>query len=178
MELTRLQTLPYAAFLKALGGIVAIWAGSKIYIPFAPVPMTLQPMAIFLIGLTYTPRETLHTVGGYLALGAAGLPVFAGVSTGLAVFFGPTGGFLVGFLAASLLMSALCQFWRPTNFLRYMGVGLIGVGVLFGLGISWLALSIGFAKALTLGFYPFIAFDLIKVSLAAGLARSFHNSHT
>ena len=89
--------------LMVLAGVAVLTASAKITVPFWPVPMTLQTMAIMAIALATGPRVACATVLGYLAAGAAGLPVFAGTperGIGLAYMVGPTGGYLLGYLVA------------------------------------------------------------------------------
>jgi biotin transport system substrate-specific component len=87
--------------------IALLSVGAMIQLPLGPIPFTLQTLMLMLILLVLTPTEALVAVGGYLVLGAIGLPVFAGFKGGFGVLLGPTGGFLLGFLIAALLVGLL-----------------------------------------------------------------------
>ena len=96
-------TLRFAA-LAVLGS--ALFAlSAKIQVPFWPVPMTMQTYVVLALAAAFGARLGAATVALYLAEGAAGLPVFANVSTGITYMMGPTGGYLAGFLAAALAIS-------------------------------------------------------------------------
>ncbi len=87
--------------------IALITAGAFITIPFGPVPFTLQTMMIGIVVCLLPPVYSVAAVGGYLALGCLGLPVFAGMRGGIGVLAGPTGGFLLGFLLAALIIAVI-----------------------------------------------------------------------
>ena len=97
-------------FVLFVAGIVALWVAAKVQIATVPVPVTLQMLVVMVIGAAYGPRLGFATVAGYLALGAQGLPVFAGTpetGIGLAYMMGPTGGYLIGFALAAFVVGAL-----------------------------------------------------------------------
>jgi biotin transport system substrate-specific component len=148
-----------------------IAAASLIAIPIAasPVPVTLQVFAVLLVSSVLRPRAASSSVLIYLALGALGLPVFSGGIGGLAVMIGPRGGYLVGFLAASIVVSHMVS--RPNPSLARMGVAMcLGLVVIYALGVMQLAavarLTLG--QAVIVGVVPFIPLDLVK-ALAAGI---------
>ena len=85
-------------------GVATLVLAAKIRVPMWPVPVTMQTFAVLLIGAAYGLRLSLATIAAYLALGAAGMAVFAGDKAGLAYMAGPTGGYLLGFAAAMALM--------------------------------------------------------------------------
>ncbi len=156
--------------LLALGGSLLLWASAKVQVPFWPVPMTLQTAAVFLIGLAYGPRLGLATVALYLAEGAAGLPVFAGTpekGLGLAYMLGPTGGYLLGFLAAAWIAGLAAE--RRLGPVGTALVLLAASAALYLPGLAWLATFVGPAKALQLGLVPFIPGDLLKLALVVAL---------
>ncbi len=156
--------------LLALGGSLLLWAAAKVQVPFWPVPMTLQTAAVFLIGLAYGPRLGLVTVALYLAEGAAGLPVFAGTPAkglGLAYMLGPTGGYLLGFLAAAWIAGLAAE--RRLGPVGTALVLLVASAALYLPGLAWLATFVGPARALQLGLVPFIPGDLLKLALVVTL---------
>jgi biotin transport system substrate-specific component len=153
------------AVIKVLIGSLVIAICAQMRIPFWPVPMTMQPFAIMLVGLLYSPSLAFATVLVYLFEGAIGLPVFAGMSYGINVLSGTTGGYLLGFLVASTLISALKP--RVPNNNAYLFLAcLAGEVALYTLGLSWLSVFIGWDKALEYGLAPF----LLKVPVSCMLA--------
>ncbi len=150
--------------LMVLAGVAILTASAKITVPFWPVPMTLQTMAIMAIALATGPRVACATMLGYLAAGAA---VFAGTperGIGLAYMAGPTGGYLLGYLIASWLVGALAQ-GRGT--LARFGIMMAGMIPVYVLGLAWLAAFVPLEKVAEYGFTPFILGDTIKISLVA-----------
>jgi biotin transport system substrate-specific component len=150
-------------------GLLCMGAYVRIPLPFTPVPVTLQTFFVFLIAALLGPRYGLMSVAGYLALGAAGLPVFQGYGSGLSYFAGITGGYLAGFCAATLLIGRLFssgkQFSSAKTIL-FMGSGAL---VLYIMGVAWLslALKISLLKAFYLGAAPFLYAEALKVVSAA-----------
>jgi len=148
-------------------GSVFLAAMSQITVPFFPVPMTLQTLAVMLIGLTLGFRLATLTVATYLVEGAIGLPVFAGFASGPAVFIGGTAGYLAGFLAAAAAMGFLVDRGAAKSWLGRIATLAVGEALIFGLGIAYLTYLYGFSKALEYGLYPFVAADLLKMLIAA-----------
>ena len=104
--------------LLALLGTVLLTASAKIQVPFYPVPMSMQTFVVLALGMAYGWRLGGATMLLYLAEGAAGLPVFAGTpekGIGLAYIMGPTGGYLVGFVFAAVLVGWLAERGRDRN---------------------------------------------------------------
>lgn len=101
-----------AKILLVVAGSIALWISAKIKVPFYPVPMTLQTLALFGIAAAYGLRLGVATVALYLVEGAAGLPVFAGTpekGIGLAYMVGPTGGYLASYLIAAAIVGYAVQ---------------------------------------------------------------------
>lgn len=145
---------------------VALAAQIAIPLPFSPVPLTGQTLAVLLIGALLGSRRGACSLLLYLIEGALGLPVFAGGRCGLAYMLGPTGGYLVGFVASAFVTGLLAeQRWdrrAPSNALAM----LLGDAVIYACGLPWLAHFVGADKALAMGLYPFVAGDLVKLALA------------
>lgn len=149
-------------------GALLLTLSAKVQIPFWPVPMTLQMVAVMGLALLLGPRLAVAAFATYLAAGAVGLPVFAGTPArgiGLAYMTGPTGGYLAGFLLASALVGRLAGaaggLWRNAAAL------LAGLLVVYGAGAGWLCLFVPPARVLEVGVLPFLAGDLLKVALVA-----------
>lgn len=159
----------------AVAGSLLLWASAKVSVPFYPVPMTLQTLALFLIAATFGSRLAVATVGLYLVEGLVGLPVFAGTpekGIGLAYMMGPTGGYLAGYLVAAALVGYAAERSWGRNLLGLLTAMLAGEAVILGLGFTWLAVLLGAEKAVAFGIGPFIVTDLVKVALAAALTSA------
>lgn len=173
-ELSTLQTI----FTVVVGTLLLALA-AKAKVPFYPVPMTLQTLAVAILAASLGARLAVATVLLYLFEGAVGLPVFTNTppaAAGLSYFLGPTGGYLVGFVASALIIGSLAgRGWDrslPKLFLAMM----IGDVALFACGAGWLAYGavlpnapegLGLAKALSVGVYPFLLGALVKEALGA-----------
>jgi biotin transport system substrate-specific component len=156
--------------LLAIAGAAVMWISAKIKVPFYPVPMTLQTLALFGIAAAYGLRLGVSTIALYLAAGAAGLPVFAGTpekGIGLAYMVGPTGGYLAMYLVAAAIIGYAVDRGFGRNALKLFGVMLIAELIILSGGVAWLAALFGFEKALAFGVGPFIVTDLVKIALAA-----------
>ena len=162
-------TLLRGAALAVVGALV-LAASAKVQVPFYPVPMTLQTLAVLTIGALFGARLAAATVALYLGEGLLGLPVFAGAVAGPAYMMGPTGGYLVGFLAAAALVGGLAERGWTRGWPLALAAMAIGHVVLFATGFAWLALTLGAAKAWAVGVAPFYAATLAKTLLAAALA--------
>lgn len=174
-----------AAWLRASGIVLAgsvfaaVCAHVAVPLSFTPVPLTLQPFAVLLLGLLLTPRLAGATFAAYLMEGAAGLPVFApnaaAPGSGLAHLFGPTGGYLFAYPLAAMLISSL---WRRTGrgFASALLSAAAGDAVILACGALWLAvlphLPAGPTAALAVA--PFLPGDALKIAAAAALAAGFY----
>lgn len=162
-----------------LGGTILAAICAHIVLPlyFTPVPLSLQPLAVLLLGLLLGPRLAGVTLAVYLAEGAMGLPVFApGTAAfgGLAHLFGPTGGYLLAYPAAAALVSFL---WRRTGrgFATALLAASAGDLLILTCGALWLAIwtHASAPSALFLGVLPFLPGDALKVAVAAAAAAKF-----
>jgi biotin transport system substrate-specific component len=149
-------------------GVALLTLSAKIQVPFWPVPMTLQTLVVLLIGATCGARLAGITLGSYLVLGAVGIPVFAS-GAGIAYMFGPTGGYLLGFFAAAVLLGYLADRGMGRSFLSALLLFAIGEVVIFALGTGWLATLIGVDRAIAAGLVPFIPAEILKVALASAI---------
>lgn len=151
-----------------LGGSLLIALSAQIAVGW-PVPFTMQTFAVLMIGALFGARRGSLTVVAYLIEGAAGLPVFSHGQGGLAVLFGPTGGFLHGFVAAALVTGLLAQRGWDRRVVTTILAMFCGNILIHAFGLLWLSFLVGFKSALATGAYPFIAGDLVKIALAAAL---------
>lgn len=150
----------------AVFGSAALTLSAKLQIPFWPVPFTLQTLVVMLVGMTFGWRLGAATVALYLGQGAIGLPVFAS-GGGIAYFAGYTGGYLIGFLLAAMLMGWLAERGWGRTVLSTVGAMLAGTVVIFACGVPWLAYLIGVEKAIADGLTPFLANAVLKIAIAA-----------
>ena len=152
--------------------IIALSAKIKIPLPFTPVPITCQTLAVFLSALFLRGVFGPLAVGFYLLFGILGLPYFAGQTAGFSYLLGPTGGYLIGFLISAIIISK----WKDIHsYVRTFLVLLLANLVIYLLGVLHLSLWTGsFKKAIYLGMLPFIPGDLIKIFIALLLYKSFH----
>jgi biotin transport system substrate-specific component len=160
-------------------GTAILAISAKVQVPFWPVPMTLQTLAVMLIGATYGSRVAVATVLAYIAEGALGLPVFANTPpqiAGPAYLIGPTAGYIWGWVAAAAIIGYAADKGWSRSVPKMFAAMLAGEIVLFGMGFVWLAwfatLSSGAAgmgaeAAFLAGVKPFILADLLKLTLAA-----------
>lgn len=158
--------------LLVIGGSLALTLSAKVQVPFWPVPMTMQSMVVLLIGLGFGARLGALTILAYLAEGAAGLPVFAGMAAGPAYLLGPTGGYLLGFLLAGAFAGWAAERGFGRDLPRTLLVMLLGHVLLFAPGVLWLAVLFGWSKAVALGVEPFLLATLLKSGLGAAVVSA------
>jgi biotin transport system substrate-specific component len=157
---------------RAIGlaaAVVAVAVSAQVVVPLpgTPVPMTLQPLAVLVVGGLLGPRLGVAALVLYLGLGAAGLPVFAAAGAGLARLIGPTGGYLLAFPLAAAVTGLVAA---GGGVLRLAAACLLGMAVIHAGGAAQLALLGGDAGvAFRMGVLPFMLGDLIKVGLAVAL---------
>jgi len=162
-----------------LGGSLFIAVAAQVNVPMYPVPMTLQTLAIMLVGLTFGSRLGALTVVAYLAEGAIGLPVFANAMNG-AAFFGPTAGFLVGFVGLAWLVGFAAENGLAKGVLGTAAAGIAASALLYIPGIAW-PMSLANLSGIEAGWIgrefgayywtyfmaPFLIGDAVKAILAA-----------
>ncbi len=166
------------ATLLALVGSAVLALSAKLSVPFFPVPLTLQSLAVLLIGAAFGSRLGGATVVLYLVEGALGLPVFAGTPVhglGLAYMMGPTGGYLVGYLLAAVVVGLLAERGADRSVGQLLGAMTLGHLVMFVAGYAWLAQLMGTETAWTAGVMPFILGTVVKTLLGALLVPSVWN---
>jgi biotin transport system substrate-specific component len=166
------QLLRSAATVLAGSAFVAICAHVSIPLWFTPVPMTLQPFAVLMLGLLLSPQLAFGTMVAYLAEGAAGMPVFTPHGLGgMLQLLGPTGGYLLSYPIVAPMVSSL---WRlgSRSFARGLVVAGAGSLVTLALGAVWLGILTHAAPLVVLNHavLPFLPGDVLKVCAAAGIA--------
>jgi biotin transport system substrate-specific component len=164
-----------AGVVLAGSALVAVCSHIALPLWFTPVPLTLQPFAVLLLGLMLGPRLATATLAAYLLEGAAGLPVFTpgfALGTGIAHLLGPTGGYLMSYPAAAALVSWLRR-RVARGFAGAMLSAAAGDVVILLCGFVWLAMwtHTSVASAFALAILPFLPGDALKVVAAAGIAH-------
>jgi biotin transport system substrate-specific component len=162
-EQVKLRSMIIIALFAAVIGIM-----SQITIPLPLVPITGQTLAIGLAATILGSRYGTLSVLLYLIIGSVGVPVFAEFSAGFSKLFGPTGGFLVGFIPATLLMGIYMEKFG-FNFKNALIANIIGMLITLIFGTSWLKVSaeLSWAAAFASGFTPFLFLGIIKAILAS-----------
>ncbi|HHV28309.1 biotin transporter BioY [Acetivibrio mesophilus] len=161
-----LRDMMYAAIFT---GLMAVLGWISITLPILPAPITGQTIGVMLAGAILTPRQAGLSMATYIALGAVGLPVFQKGGAGLAYLTGPTGGFIIGFLAGAIVISLLKG--NGKNGFR-IGLACIvgGILVVYAIGIPWLCFKKTaslFSWSLAVSNLAFIPGDVIKVCIAS-----------
>ncbi len=163
---TRLHRLTVCALFAALISVL-----SPIAIPIGAVPISLGLCGVLLTALTLPPTMSLTAVAAYLALGACGLPVFGGALGGASVLVSPTGGYLWSYLIVAPLVSALAT--RAKRLGGLLLAGLCALPICYVCGTAWYALMTNTPPlaALSVTVLPFLPFDLLKLAVAACIAK-------
>lgn len=160
------------AAIIVFAAVTALTARITIFLPFTPVPITLQTLAVVLSGLVLGARGGALAQIIYLGLIATGLPVDA-KGVGSAAFFGPTAGYLLGFVPAAFVTGWLAERFAGRNWWGNFVAAVSGVLVIYLAGVSWLAVILGsWLQAWLNGVVPFILIDLGKAAVAATVAES------
>jgi biotin transport system substrate-specific component len=158
-----------AALVAGFSLVIALGAQVAIPLPFTPVPVTLQTLAVLLAGCLLGGVRGSLAVIAYLGEGFAGLPVFSGGTAGIGHLLGPTGGYLVGFIPAACMAGLFAEKGLA---LRWPGAFLtlaVGDLALFVPGTLWLGAYVGMGKAIALGFLPFAIGEGLKIVAGCGL---------
>jgi biotin transport system substrate-specific component len=148
----------------------------SIPLPFTPVPFTFQPMVVLLGAAALGARLGAASQVLYLTLGILGMPVFAAspiLPQGVARLLGPTGGYLMAYPLAAFVAGSLAERGYDRRYFTAVVAMIAGLAFVFAGGVAWLALfaqpASGFTGALAAGLYPFLAADLAKLLIAAGV---------
>ena len=163
-----------AALVVGASLFVAVCAHIYLPLPGTPVPLTVQNMAVLLVGLSLGSRRGFLAMALYLAEGASGLPVFSPTGPGgIAQLIGPTAGYLIAYPFVAALVGFIFERGKQT-FARAAVAAIAGEVLLFTSGISWLyLLTHSLSRAISFGLYWFIFAEIMKVMLAAGAVRTW-----
>jgi len=153
--------------ISILAGALVLAIASQISIPLQPIPLTFQSVTVLALGMLLGARLGVYSVITYLVAGAMGAPVFEGLSAGLHVFFGPTAGYLMGFIPAAWISGYLAQ----KGFFKTAAV--LGTVIIFGMGFFGLSILMNAEKAWLFGVKPFVVTEFFKVALLVLIAPRF-----
>jgi len=164
----QLRMTAYASLMAALTAV-----GAYIAIPIGPVPIVLQNLFVYLMGLLLGLRWGLAGMAAYLLAGAVGLPVFSGGKGGIGHLIGPTGGYLLGFLPAVAIIGIITQKARESILLNLVAL-ILATAVIYACGVGWLSFvtKMSLAKSFLVGMVPFLLGDALKIAAALFIARS------
>ena len=174
---TKKLTTYQLTLTAVMAAVICVLGPISIAIPVSPVPISLASMAVYLAVTVLGMKLGTLSCLIYLLLGLVGIPVFAGGSAGAAKLFGPTGGYLIGYLFLALIAGAFVGRFAENKWknIAFAALGMIlGTIVLYALGTAWLAYSAGmdFQAALWAGVIPFIPGDLVKMVIAVLLGSA------
>ena len=156
--------------LQIVLGIAFLALLAQVRVEIGPVPITGQTLGVLLLGAAYGAGLGAATMVGYLLVGGMGLGVFAGGGAGWSTFTGTTGGYLVGFLAAAILVGYLASRGWDRTHLGTAAAMLIGNIVIYAFGVGWLVqFAPDLTTALAWGVTPFLVGDAIKIAIAVAL---------
>ncbi len=167
-----IRKMVYASLFAAL---MAVGAYMEIPVPLSPVPITMQTLFVLMAGAMLGARWGTISVLVYLFLGIVGLPVFSRGSSGLGVLFGPTGGFLIGFLLGTFVIGYLCDLYGRNRVHFNILFMLAGLFFIYLSGILQLMIvaSLSLPEALALGLIPFIPGAILKLVAAAIISSRY-----
>ena len=170
MSVSRTRTMVTAALIASL-----IAVGAFVSLPLGTVPVTLQTLAVVLAAILLSPGGAFAATGVYVLLGVVGVPVFAGGKAGLAVLVGPTGGFILGFVAGATLGAVVRKVLadRVPSVVADGAAAAVVLVTVYLLGWAQLALvaDMSLAVAFAAGVAPFVIFDVIKAAAAIAFAE-------
>ena len=171
MEKSKLKGMVFSALFAALTAAIA---PVKIPLGFTPVPITLQTIAVLLSGAMLGPYYGALAMILYVVVGALGLPVFAGGSSGFGVLIGPTGGYLISYFIAAFAIGKMLESKKNPSYINYIAAMVMGSIIIYILGatqgkfvtgLPWNAIMTGWVL-------PFLIGDTIKILLAAWITKS------
>ncbi|HHE04680.1 MAG TPA: biotin transporter BioY [candidate division WOR-3 bacterium] len=168
--LNKTYRLIYDIALIFCGSIfIALSSRIAIRLPFSPVPITGQTLAVLLTGIILGSKRGFLSLLTYIFEGSVGLPVFAGGASGIIYLFGPTGGYIFGFAVAALTIGILSEKGWDRKIITTFLLMLIGNGIIYIFGLSYLSKFVGYNNILSMGLYPFLIGDVFKIILAMTL---------
>lgn len=165
------------AIIGLMTAVVCVIAPFSLHISVSPVPISLGSMAVYFAVTVLGMKRGTVSVVLYILLGLAGLPVFADFSGGAAKLFGPTGGYIVGYIFLALIFGFFVEHWKNHLGMNIVGA-VLGTLVLYLFGTVWLAiqLNLGFVAALWAGVIPYIPGDIVKLIIAMAVGMQLRKA--
>jgi biotin transport system substrate-specific component len=155
--------------------LTGIFAQLRFYLPYTPVPITGQVFAVLLSGVILGKSYGGISQGLYAALGVAGVPWFSGGKAGLEILTGVTGGYIIGFIFASLIIGWFTDSYiKSRSFAGLISLMVLGIAIIYIFGVVqlYLVLGVNAQKAIELGALPFIGVDIYKALIASAIAAA------
>lgn len=171
----KIRNMTLSAFMAAVLCIIG-----PVVIPIGIIPFSLSTIGIYLMAIVMNVKNVLFSIILYLLIGLLGVPVFSGFSSGPGVVLGPTGGYLIAYIPAAMIVSYLSLQARNNQLLRdrflslsYLCILSLGNLLLYCFGSLWLtfSLSLSFVEAIQIGVLPFVIPDFLKIFIVVLLAR-------
>lgn len=165
-------TVKQLAIVGLMTAIICVMAPFALPIPFSPVPISLGTLAIYFVLTVLGLKFGTISVIIYILLGLAGLPVFTGFRGGPGTLFGPTGGYIIGYIFMALICGFFIDKWGNNILLCFLGM-ILGTAALYVFGSFWLAFQLSYTlpQAFMAGAIPYIPGDLIKLVIAVAVGR-------
>ncbi len=156
------------AFIGLMTAILCIMAPFSIFLPFSPIPFSLGTLAVYFCAILLGTKRSMICVSIYLLLGFVGLPVFSGFTGGAGKLFGPTGGYLVGYLLLALIGGVFADKF-PNRIFPCLSGMILGTLVCYLFGTIWLSYqaSLTFSQAFVSAVVPFLPGDILKLVFAS-----------
>lgn len=150
-----------------IAAVLCILAPVSVPLGFTPIPVTMGLFVIIMAGILLGPSRGSLCVAIYILLGAIGLPVFSGYMGGIQKIFGPTGGYILGYILLVWICGYFTEYFSGKRYMCFLGI-ILGTSVCYVFGTIWMSLQlqISFVEALWLGVIPFLPVDILKMFLA------------
>lgn len=158
-----------AALVAGFSLVIALCGQVAFPLSFTPVPVTLQTLAVLMAGCLLGSGRGALAVLAYLGEGFAGLPVFSAGRAGISHLLGPTGGYLLGFVAAAFIVGMFAERGAGRSWQGTLVMLMVGNIVLYIPGVVWLGAYTGMDRAVSLGFVPFVVGDVLKIAAGWGI---------
>lgn len=169
------QQLFNISTLRVIVGFLFIFTAAQVHIPIKPVPITMHTAAIMIISLCYNKREAMSSVMSFVILGAMGLPIFSGFSGGPDVMLGTTGGYILGCIACTYIITHLREKFGEGHYIYLVLYTIFGTMALYALGMLQLSYFTGWKNAFIYGVMPFIIPGFFKILFATASIRLIKN---
>lgn len=170
IDSSNIEKMVFASLFAAMTAV-----GAYIKLPVGPVPITLQVLFVFLAGSILGKKWGSLSMVVYILLGVAGIPVFAGGASGIGVLFGPTGGYIIGFVIAAFVIGMLTERKKSTGLTFNVLYMLIGLVIIYMLGATQLMVEAQFEPFETImaGIAPFVIGDILSILIAAYITTRY-----